>query len=115
VNVSVLRGSLSRAPEVRTLPSGDHLVAYEVTVRPPGGGKADTVPVSWPDAPVSASRFDAGAEVVVVGRVVRRFFKAGGGTGSRTEVVATSVLKAGTVRAEKSVERAVEALRGAEG
>jgi single-strand DNA-binding protein len=110
VNVSVLRGSLSRQPEVREWPSGDRLVTYEVTVRP-DGGKAETVPVAWPEAPPSAERFVAGDEVVVVGRVRRRFFKAGGSTGSRTEVVAASVLKAGSVRADKSIALAAEALR----
>lgn len=110
MNISVLRGSLSRAPEVRTWPSGDRLVTYAVTVRPSDGGKAESVPVAWPDAPVTADRFEPGAEVVVVGRVRRRFFRAGGSTGSRTEVVASSVLKAGTARAERSVERAAEAL-----
>jgi len=119
MNVSVVVGTLSRDPEVRTLPSGDRLVAYEVTVRPPAGArgpaeakpKAETVPVAWPDAPTSAERFEAGAEVVVVGRVRRRFFRSGGGTGSRTEVVASSVLKRGTVRADRSIERAAGLLR----
>jgi single-strand DNA-binding protein len=112
MNVSVLRGALSRPPEVRALPSGDRLVAYEVTVRP-AGAKAETVPVAWPDAPASAERFDAGTEVVVVGRVRRRFFRAGGGTGSRTEVVAATVLKAGTSRAAKAIARAAAVLEDA--
>jgi single-strand DNA-binding protein len=117
MNVAVLSGTLSRAPEVRVLPSGDRLVGYEVTVRSADGGVAETVPVAWLDAPISAARFVAGAEVVVVGRVRRRFFKAGGGTGSRTEVVAASVLKAGTPRADRSITRAADALRvvGGEG
>jgi len=114
MNVSVLRGALSRPPEVRTLPSGDRLVAYEVTIRPAGAkAKAETVPVAWPDAPTSAERFEAGAEVVVVGRVRRRFFRAGGATGSRTEVVAATVLKAGTSRAAKAIARAAAVLEDA--
>ena len=113
MNVAVLAGTLSRDPAVRELPSGDRLVSYEVTVRPPDGGRAETVPGAWPDPPVSALRFAAGAQGVVVGRVRRRFFKAGGGTGSRTEVVASSVVKAATVRADRSIERAAEALRAA--
>lgn len=111
MNVAVLCGTLSRDPEARVLPSGDRLVAYEVTVRPPGGAKAETVPVTWLDPPTSAGRLAAGSDVVVVGRVRRRFFRAGGGTGSRTEVVASSVLKGGTTRADRSIERAAALLR----
>lgn len=114
MNVAVLRGTLSRAPEQRTLPSGDQLVAYELTVRP-ADGPAETVPVAWLDAPARATRFEAGAEVVVVGRVRRRFFRAGGGTGSRTEVVARSVLKATTVRADRAIAGAVELLQAESG
>jgi single-strand DNA-binding protein len=36
-----------------------------------------------------------GNEVVVIGRVRRRFFKSAGSTQSRTEVVAETVVKAG--------------------
>ena len=97
-NLVVLRGTLSRAPELRSLPSGDSLVAYEVTVRPDADGgsvpRAESVPVSWFEPPASAARLRAGDEVVVVGRVRRRFFRAGGATASRTEVVADRVLPA---------------------
>jgi single-strand DNA-binding protein len=92
MNVVVLAGVLSRAPEERELPSGDHLVAYEVTTSEQGR-KADSVPVVWPDPPAGAIAFEPGAEVVVVGRVRRRFFRAGGATQSRTEVIAESVLR----------------------
>ena len=51
-----------------------------------------TVPVVWVDPPGSAA-FAAGDEVVVIGAVRRRFFRAGGATQSRTEVLATSVVK----------------------
>jgi single-strand DNA-binding protein len=114
MNVAVLCGTLSRAPEVRELPSGDRLVAYEVTVRPPQG-KAESVPVAWPDAPAWAGRFPAGADVVVVGRVRRRFFRAGGATSSRTEVVARAVRKTGTAAARKAVQHAAAELVAGEG
>ncbi len=92
MNVTIVRGRLSRAPEPRDLPSGDHLVAYEVTVERPGT-RSESVPVVWHDAPATALALDAGDEVLVVGRVRRRFFRvASGSTQSRTEVVADSVL-----------------------
>ncbi len=90
-NLAVLVGVLSRDAEVRTLPSGDHLVALELTIRPPTG-PADTVPVAWPGAPDEAGTWGAGEEVLVTGRVRRRYFRAGGVTQSRTEVVASRVV-----------------------
>ena len=109
MNVVVLRGTLSRPPETRQLPSGDLLVAYEVTVTRPDG-PAETAPVAWLDAPAGAESLEVGEEVVVVGRVRRRFFKTGGGTGSRTEVVADTVL---SVRQRQRVRRAVQTARDA--
>jgi single-strand DNA-binding protein len=94
VNVVALRGHLARPAEERVLPSGDRLVSMEVTVDGPTG-RCETVPVVWFGAPAHAAGFDVGAEVVVVGRVRRRFFRAAGATASRTEVVAESVLPAG--------------------
>lgn len=94
-NVVALRGHLSRPAELRSLPSGSTLVGLEVTTRRASATKAETVPVVWHDAPPKASAWDAGEEVVVVGHVSRRFFRAGGGTQSRTEVVATMVLPIG--------------------
>ena len=51
------------------------------------------------ERPAWASALDAGAEVAVLGRVRRRFFRAGGLTQSRTEVVASRVVR-GTARAK---------------
>lgn len=87
MNIVVLVGSLARPPLPRTLPSGDVVVGFEVTVRPPEG-RPETVPVVWPGAPPSALTIPVGEEVVVTGRVQRRFFRTGGATASRTEVLA---------------------------
>ncbi|QYG93160.1 single-stranded DNA-binding protein [Iamia sp. SCSIO 61187] len=104
MNVVILQGCLSSPPSTRTLPSGDTLVTFEVTTRPPDG-PAESVPVAWPDAPRRAAALPAGAAVVVTGRVRRRFFRAGGATASRTEVVADAVLP---VRQASRVAAAVE-------
>lgn len=93
MNVVVLQGVLSRAPEERELPSGDRLVAYEVTVREDGHA-TDSVPVAWLSAPARAVTMKKGDAVVVTGRVRRRFFRTPTGTASRTEVVADAVLPA---------------------
>lgn len=91
MNIVIIRGVLSRAPEARTLPSGDQLGQFEVTVRYPDRPTA-SVPVAWFDPPEPALTLATGTEVVVTGEVRRRFFRTPAGTGSRTEVVATRVI-----------------------
>jgi single-strand DNA-binding protein len=111
MNVVVLHGSLSRPPEARELPSGDVLVSYEVTVPATEDRRAESVPVSWFEAPAGALDLEPDAEVVVVGRVRRRFFRAGGSTQSRTEVVAEQVVPARQVkRAQRAVLGALQQL-----
>jgi len=102
LNLAVLRGHLSRAPEEVVLASGDLLVRYEVTV-PRNDERADTVPVVAVSPPAHARGLEPGTEVVVVGRTRRRFWSAGGATRSQVEVLATEVVparrKAGRTRA----------------
>lgn len=112
LNVAVVAGTLSSPPQERVLPSGGRIVSYEVTVRH-GSGPADTVPVAWADPPAAALGFDTGDDVIVVGRVRRRFFRAGGATSSRTEVVADAVVAARQVkRASAVLAKALEAAGG---
>ena len=90
-NLSILVGVLSRDADLRPLPSGVSILGLELSVR--GDGRpAESVPVAWPDAPPTAVGWRAGEEVLVIGRIRRRFFRAGGSTQSRTEVVATVVV-----------------------
>lgn len=90
-NVVTIVGRLARPAAVRELPSGDRLVTYEVTVdRAPE--RAETVPVVWFSPSGGGADHDVGELVIVVGRVRRRFFRAGGSTQSRTEVVAERVV-----------------------
>ncbi len=107
LNVVALRGCLSRPPEERVLPNtGDRVVGLDLTVRRAGAERADSVPVVWSNPPALASTLDAGDEVVVVGHVARRFFRVGGATQSRTEVVASAVLP---IRSVKKIEAALAA------
>ena len=100
-NLAVLRGVVTSDPTVRELPSGGTVTNVEVTTR--GEGVTASVPVVVHDRSVGVS---AGDEVVVVGHVHRRFFRAGGVTQSRTEVIATHLVPA---RRSRTVERAVAA------
>ena len=54
---------------------------------------AMSVPVSVLDPPAWVEELDAGDEVVVLGRVRRRFFRAGGATASRVEIEAEVVCR----------------------
>jgi single-strand DNA-binding protein len=111
-NLSVIVGRLSRPAELRQLPSGDEVLALEVTVRHEGD-PAESVPVAWTGPPAAASRWTTGEEILVVGRVRRRFFRAGGVTQSRTEVVASvAVPTRRTAAAGKALQGALEVIAG---
>lgn len=90
-NLAVLVGTLSREPELRSLPSGHTVLALDVIVRPQGAA-AESAPIAWFAAPARASSWPVGEELLVIGRTRRRFFRAGGATQSRTEVVAAAVV-----------------------
>src|SRR5450755_4462040 len=112
-NLVVLRGRLTRPPGERLLPSGDRLTTFDLTVPAPPGKvarRADSVPLSWFDAPAWVADLGVGVELFVMGRVRRRFFQ-GPGLQSRTEVVVEAA--AATRHAARSaavVRRAVTAM-----
>jgi len=109
-NLSILVGALSRVPDLRVLPSGDEVLSLELTIRPEGGA-AESVPAAWMGAPAAAASWAEGEELVIVGRVRRRFFRAGGVTQSRTEVVVSSAVPTRRgVTAGKVVARALATL-----
>lgn len=99
-NDVVLAGRLSAPAEERTLPSGDVLVSFRVVIgRPPETRTRSRAPaidtidcVAWTAAlRRTALAWAAGDSVEVTGALRRRFWRAGGGAASRTEV---EVLKA---------------------
>jgi single-strand DNA-binding protein len=102
-NLVVLRGRLSSDPTVRQLPSGTTVTQIELTTS--CDGAAISVPVVVESREVTAR---AGAEVVVIGHVRRRFFRAGGVTQSRTEVVASEMH---SVRRRRAIDQALERVR----
>lgn len=102
-NLVVLRGRVSVEPTHRQLASGAVVVQFDLAVAESTG--TSTVPVAWIDPPTT--RIPAvEQEVVVLGSVRRRFFRAGGTTQSRTEVVAEQVVGANRRR---EVERLLTA------
>ena len=91
-NVVLLAGTVSGPARRRTLPSGDELVEFDVTTRGPAGTRS--APVAWFSPGAIADALEPGSAVFVAGVVRRRFFRAGTGTQSRTEVVAARVVAA---------------------
>lgn len=100
-NTAIVEGTITADATVTELADGSAVHNFELR-------SGDTcVPVAWYD-PVRPPRLVAGAEMVVVGRVRRRWFRAGGGSQSRTEVVAETVAKPGSARAVRAVARAAD-------
>ena len=105
-NVAVLRGTCSSPVEVRTLPSGTVLAQIQLTTRVDGA--ALSVPVAVVDPAAWVEDVDTGDQLVVLGTVRRRFFRAAGGTASRVEVEAEMVAPARDRRRLRSLRRRIE-------
>lgn len=102
-----LEGRLSRPPEEKELPSGDRLVLLRVVVRRPDGSRVDSIEVAVGPPPSRGRRrapgqaltrtvdraaaLGEGDRVRVSGHVERRFWRAGGGSRTRLQVVAAEV------------------------
>jgi len=91
LNIAVLGGTLTKPPQVRSLPSGLSLACFDVQVHQ-ADLPDDMVPVALFAGEGEVPKWAGGQELFVVGRVRRRFFRASGSTQSRTEVVAEQVL-----------------------
>jgi single-strand DNA-binding protein len=92
VNVVVLAGRLSDEPEVKAMPSGDQVTRFRLTV-PEDGRRVLPLPITaWDRLPRKAcGGLTKGDAVLIRGRLIRRFFRDGGGGRSVTEVIATEV------------------------
>jgi hypothetical protein len=98
VNVVVLRGVLHQPAQWRRLPSGDSVTMFDLKVHT-DARRAETLRVSWMNAPSSAMDFDEGDELVVSGRV-RTYWS---GRRSETDVLATSVVRGRATRNVRKV------------
>jgi len=108
-NLVVLRGAVRNEPTTRTLPSGGSVTQFDVTTEV--AGRSVPVPVAMHDLAVDCREGD---QVVVIGHVQRRFFRVGGVTQSRTEVVASAAIRASRKRAiDKALAAASQLLAAA--
>ena len=104
MNIVVLSGRLLSDPSARELPSGEVVwsldLATDVTAADPPC--SIPVPVAWSGE--SGAAWAKGTELAVAGVVRRRFFRAGGSTQSRTEVVAERIVE---ITKRRPIERAL--------
>jgi single-strand DNA-binding protein len=113
LNLAVVRGIVSSPPETRVLPSATVLVQLQVTTRLET--ETLSIPVSCWNPAGWVETVEPGDEIVVVGRVRRRFFRAGGATASRVELEADVISRASDRRrVQAAVRRATAALTSLE-
>ncbi len=112
VNLGVLCGPCSSAPELRVLESGTRLATLAVRCPVgPADERATSVPVTVWNPPAWIDTLEAGEEVVVVGPLRRRFYQRPGGVGSRVDVEAAYIGRArDRRRIDAALRRALEAL-----
>jgi single-strand DNA-binding protein len=91
LNMVVVVGKLAKPLQIRNLPSGLLLACFDLQVVR-SDESADTVPVALFNSGDEMPNWPTGQALLAVGRVRRRFFRVGGATQSRTEVVAEKVL-----------------------
>ena len=106
LNLAVVAGTCSSPADVRVLPSEEVLVQLQVTTRL--DGRAVSVPVAVLQPPAWVEQIDTGDEVIVVGHVRRRFFRAAGATASRVEIEAEIVARARDRRRRQTLRRRIE-------
>lgn len=100
-NEVFLRGRLAAEPAERTLPSGDELLSFRLTVaRPPDRAdskvRVDSIDCATMSARVRRclARAAPGDELEVCGSLHRRFWRSASGLASRYEVVVTAARSA---------------------
>ena len=93
MNVVVLAGSVVADPVERTMPSGDAVTEFRVSVPDPGRRLLPLPVAVWHGAvPMEVlAGIAKGDEVLVHGQLVRRFYRSGAGARSLTEVVASGI------------------------
>jgi len=97
MNIAVVYGVVLAKPVERVLATGEFATAFDVVTESDDG--RFTVPVNW--VTTVKSLVCEGDELLVVGRVRRRFYQSGGSVQSRTELLASEVLPARRKAAQK--------------
>jgi single-stranded DNA-binding protein len=111
MNIAILTGTLAAGPRVTELPNGSTVHNFEL--KTVNDDDRHDVPVAWHD-PRRPPTLREGDAVVVVGAVRRRWFRAGAGSQSRTEVLASSVARDGSAGATRAIRSALNDVRKSE-
>ena len=93
VNVVVLAGTIATDPVERRMPSGEECTEIRLSV-PESGRRLLPLPIVAWHAEVGKKHLrelHQGDEVLVFGRLIRRFYRSGAGARSLTEVVASGL------------------------
>jgi hypothetical protein len=120
INLGLVWGICSDTPDVRELESGRRVATMAVRVKT-GAEPATSVPIAVWDPPGWLETLAAGDEVVVLGKVLRRFYRgAGGGAMAKVELQAEALartrdrrrVRALRTKLERTLERLDEELDG---
>lgn len=108
MNIAAVQGRVRTNPDRRKAQDGSLLLSFDVQVDVSGGAKQQ-VPVTWKGPERHAPTVEEGLAVTVVGPVIRRFYRSGGRTLSRTDVRATKVVRGFGTRADAAIDAAIRA------
>lgn len=106
MNVAIIQGRVRGEPDRRTTRDGMLLVSFDVVVTA-RDGPSQQVPVTWLGHADRAPTMEDGAMITVVGPVLRRFYRSGGQTMSRTDVRAERVVRGAGTRANAAIQTAL--------
>ena len=104
LNLAVVKGVIAREPHERVGADGVVRLSFDLRVRLAPDGPSELVPVAWPERTVTSCGLAEGSTVVVLGRIRQRFFRMGGATQSRTEIVAETVIG---IRQQAAIRKAL--------
>lgn len=102
MNIAIVQGRVRTEPDRRVQRDGSLMLSFDVLVEP-GEGSTQQVPVTWSGPQGGEPTLTEGARITVVGHVLRRFYRTGGRTMSRTDVRASRIVRGVGARAEAAI------------
>jgi len=106
MNVAIVQGRVKGEPDRRSARDGTLLLSFDVAVAT-SDGASQHVPITWAGPEGREPRVEPGLLVTVVGQVLRRFYRSGGKTQSRTDVRAERVVRGAGARANSAIDSAL--------
>ncbi len=111
MNVAVVAGNVAGEVHVQVQDDGaTAIVSFDLRVEAKGGPSA--VPVSWIGPTGRAPDLEKGATVTAIGSVRKRFYRRGGATVSRTDLLADRVIVGPPGRSRAARKKAADTMVG---